>query len=330
MRCLIVAPELAPYVRRDAEILGRDHEVELLACHRPPSFRRLPGAVARCDAVLIWFAKLHALAAVSLARTRRRPAVVIAAGDDVCSLPEVGYGMLTRRHKAWCPRNVLADAHRVTFVSKHARRSAAAHVPAAQHWPVVYHGFADRGITPRPAAAREPIVVTIARITRETLRIKGLDLLRAAAWRLPQVRFVLIGAGQASAEAEFDRDCPPNLQRVGWQDQQQIVGWCSRAKVYLQPSLTESFGAAVAEAMLCGAIPVVSRRGALPEVVGDCGIYIEDLCSDAVAGAVSRGLAVRNGVGAAARERILTHFSYERRRAGLEAALGDAQRRCRC
>ncbi|MDZ7734096.1 MAG: glycosyltransferase [Acidimicrobiia bacterium] len=44
------------------------------------------------------------------------------------------------------------------------------------------------------------------------------------------------------------------------------------ATTFCLPSLMEGFGMAVAEAMACGAPPVVSDRGSLPEVVGDAGI----------------------------------------------------------
>lgn len=327
MRCLLVAPVAAPYVLRDAEILGRRHRVETLFCHRPVEHARLLGAVLRNDVIIVWFAKLHALAAVELARLAGRRAVVIAAGDDVACLPELGYGMFAHPHKAWCPRWVLRRAHAVVAVSRHARREARRHVRTADRWAVVYHGFDGERLAPLPGEERRPLVLTVSRVTRETLAVKGLRLLAQTAALLPEVPFVLLGGGEPQAEAELAGIAPPNLQCLGWQPQSEVVRWASRARVYLQPSHTESFGAAVAEAMLCGAVPVVPRRGALPEVVGRAGVYAEDLTPECLAVAVLAALAADGEASRRARERILDRFPYERRERGLDAAIERACQR---
>jgi len=46
--------------------------------------------------------------------------------------------------------------------------------------------------------------------------------------------------------------------------------------VYVMPSLHEGFGIPCWEAMAVGTPVIASRRGALPEVVGDAGILIDD------------------------------------------------------
>ncbi|MHB8894441.1 MAG: glycosyltransferase family 4 protein [Candidatus Geothermincolia bacterium] len=48
-----------------------------------------------------------------------------------------------------------------------------------------------------------------------------------------------------------------------------------RAAVYLQPSEQEGFGLAIAEAMSCGTPVVINPVGAVPEVVGEAGTYLE-------------------------------------------------------
>jgi glycosyltransferase involved in cell wall biosynthesis len=324
-----VAPVATPYVLRDAEILGRRHQVETLYCHRPMEHAQLLGAVRRNDVVLVWFAKLHALAAVELARLAGRPVIVVAAGDDVASLPGLGYGMFAHRRKAWCPRWVLRRAHAVVAVSRHARREARRHVQTADRWAVVYHGFDGERLAPLPGETRQQLVLTVSRVTRETLAVKGLRLLARTAALLPEVPFVLLGGGERQAEAELAGIAPPNLRCLGWQPQSEVVRWASRARVYLQPSETESFGAAVAEAMLCGAVPVVPRRGALPEVVGRAGVYARDLAPESLAAAVRQALALDGQASGIARQRILDRFPYARRERGLEQAIESAMYRAR-
>jgi glycosyltransferase involved in cell wall biosynthesis len=81
---------------------------------------------------------------------------------------------------------------------------------------------------------------------------------------------------------------------------------------------------AVAEAMLAGCVPVVAPVGALPEVVGDAGVIIED---KDLATAISRGLPLAPAV--AARERVLERFTLEQRATGLLASLEAARSRAK-
>jgi len=51
----------------------------------------------------------------------------------------------------------------------------------------------------------------------------------------------------------------------------------SLARVFVFPSLHESFGMPVLEAMACGTPVIVSNRFSLPEIVGAAGIYVDPL-----------------------------------------------------
>jgi glycosyltransferase involved in cell wall biosynthesis len=91
----------------------------------------------------------------------------------------------------------------------------------------------------------------------------------------------------------------------------------------VQASRHEGFGLAVAEAMLAGCVPVVMNVTAMPEVVGDAGVLIDSQSPEAVAAGVRRALDLGPGAGARARERILTAFPMENRRAGLLEIVGQ-------
>jgi glycosyltransferase involved in cell wall biosynthesis len=69
--------------------------------------------------------------------------------------------------------------------------------------------------------------------------------------------------------------------------------------------------------MLAGCVPVVTDAGALPEVVGDTGVTISEPTPQAVAQGVRDALELGADAGLAARERIRTHFPYEKRRDGI-------------
>jgi len=98
-----------------------------------------------------------------------------------------------------------------------------------------------------------------------------------------------------------------------------IKMYCS-TKVYIQISIHESFGISVAEAMICECIPVVSRRSALPEVVGDCGFYVDQLNPESVSTKIKEALSHSNKLGKKARDRVRNHLPLEKRKRELLAA----------
>ena len=76
--------------------------------------------------------------------------------------------------------------------------------------------------------------------------------------------------------------------------------------------------------MLAGCIPVTTRAGALPEVVGDAGVQVDGQDPATLAGAIARALDRGEGDRAAARERVLRCFPLERRREGVQALVRKA------
>ena len=81
---------------------------------------------------------------------------------------------------------------------------------------------------------------------------------------------------------------PTSGSRAG--SQEELEASYRRAAVYVQASLHEGFGLAVAEAMLAGCVPVVMNVTAMPEVVGDAGVLIESQRAEDVAAGVRRAL----------------------------------------
>ena len=106
---------------------------------------------------------------------------------------------------------------------------------------------------------------------------------------------------------------------MGYVPDEELLSWYQKAKVYVQVSAYESFGMSLAEAMLCECVPVVTERGALPEVVGDAGFYVA--YEDDKATALGIKEALRSDKGAYARRRIEDLFSIEKREKALIKAI---------
>jgi glycosyltransferase involved in cell wall biosynthesis len=88
------------------------------------------------------------------------------------------------------------------------------------------------------------------------------------------------------------------------------------AEVMCVPSLYEGFSLPTVEAMACGTPLVVSRAGAIPEVVGPDGLCADQVTpgdTEELAGALARLLADpdrRTAMGEAGRARVLERFSW--------------------
>ena len=96
----------------------------------------------------------------------------------------------------------------------------------------------------------------------------------------------------------------------------ELAGLMASAEVACVPSLYEGFSLPTAEAMACATPLVVSRAGAIPEVVGPDGLCA-DMVSPADVGELAQALAGllddperRARMGAAGRERALDRFSW--------------------
>jgi len=109
-----------------------------------------------------------------------------------------------------------------------------------------------------------------------------------------------------------------NLSLFGPLPQETLIGLYQASSVYAQCSYTETFGACVAEAMLCGCVPVVRAVGNLPLLVGDAGYTFEQDPVAAIQAARNRP-----GLGTLARARIATYYPLTARADRIAAILDD-------
>jgi glycosyltransferase involved in cell wall biosynthesis len=153
---------------------------------------------------------------------------------------------------------------------------------------------------------------------------KGVAAFVAAARALPGLRFRLLTRFPNPADRGLLDPVPPNLEIVTrFLTEAELCEFLNTARVYVQLSLHEGFGVAVAEGMLCGAVPVIARGIASEEIAGPCGFRVP---FGDVAGAVA---AIRQAwdlppdAWDTAREQALSVVNEERRNAQLLALIGD-------
>jgi len=315
---LLLSPDLSSFVARDLKILRERHNVVVRFIHHVNLFRFLGDVhtLWKSDLLFVWFASGFALPLVIVARVLGKRIVTVIGGYEAANEPEIGYGSARSPLLRTLVRWILTLSDKILAVSHSSELLIQRNLAVASNKiRMVHHGFEH--ISFDSDYPKTPKAINVGQVSDETWKTKGIYDFVLAAEQMRDIQFIHIGSLRINVTAKFGRPLPPNLTFIGQVPFEQLGQYLSTTKVYVQLSRHESFGCSVAEAMLFRCIPVVSNAAALPEVVGDCGIIIESRETSQVVDAVRRALAMPDTEGERARQRILTHFPYERRRDGL-------------
>jgi glycosyltransferase involved in cell wall biosynthesis len=278
---------------------------------------RLWRQVAAHDVVFGWFASWHTFLPLVWARLQHKPSVVVVGGYDLADLPEIGYGHQRGGVRRVVSRCVMNLASCLVTNSAYSRDEAMANAGIArERLNVVYHGLTDP-FGGMPGVQRKRSVLTVGNVNRSNLWRKGLEPFVRAAAQIPDATFTVAGAWQDDAIEKLRAIARSNVRFTGRLSDEELREQYRQASVYVQASRHEGFGLSVSEAMLAGCIPVTTRAGSLPEVVGDCGVYCESQEPESIAEAVRVALELPEETRFRARERILTQFPAEKRRESL-------------
>lgn len=185
---------------------------------------------------------------------------------------------------------------------------------------VIHNGLEDKA----PAVARDNrkdhfVVGCIARMDVSKGALLLFDAFAHLVKRHPELRLVLAGRGDASAELAR------RTEALGLQNQIQLLGHydgdvgalLGTFDLYVFPSLWEGFPYSVIEAMRAGCTIIATRVGGIPEAIaeGKEGLLIEPGSKEAIILAMERLLAnpaLRRSLGRNARLRYESELSLEK------------------
>jgi glycosyltransferase involved in cell wall biosynthesis len=146
----------------------------------------------------------------------------------------------------------------------------------------------------------------------------------------PEARFVIAGGHHDAFEEVLGAARRLGVESFvsfpGVISREEKIDRMRRCRLYLQPTRYEGFGAAILEAMSCGAPVLTNPVGAVPEVTGDAAFFLEGTGPEEIARGVNTlwtDSGRRHGLGSAGRERAVRNFSFETRRAGLRSLLSE-------
>jgi glycosyltransferase involved in cell wall biosynthesis len=260
---------------------------------------------------LSWFILGYSYLAVRTSKLMGKKSILLAGGWDVAKIPELDYGYTLDPKRAKRLRYCLANASRVITISNFLRDRILELSPDADI-PVIPLGFDPEVYKPK-GKKKNMVITAVGMVNFETIKLKGLDTFVKTAASFQDSEFVVIGNYDKTDKhyAKLIKSAPPNVKFTGWLEFSELLGYFQEARVYMQLSAIESFGSALAESMLCGCVPVVSERGAMPEVVGDTGFYVPFKDTEKTAAALRSAL--DSDKGKAARERIISRYPLKTR-----------------
>ena len=182
---------------------------------------------------------------------------------------------------------------------------------------------------------REPFILNVAWTEKANAIRKGLpeiiEAFEIVARTNSLVRLVLAGK-----PGDYDLVLKAMAHELGINERVLFLGEVSeRTKIdllqtcmlYVQPSRYEGFGLALAEAMACGCPVIVSREGAIPELVATAGEYIDSINPASIAGTIAELIESeekRDELSRLATKRIAEVFSLERRVSGIRRIILSA------
>lgn len=320
---LFAYPNLTPFVRQDIDLLGKHFAIktikglETLKTLKSHPLRKIALKIKmipwlyKSDVCFIWFAEVYAVPLILLSKIFKKKVVVVVGGWEVAKVPEIKYGCMTSKVYAPIVKFILRYADKVLALSKsHKKEILRCKGNKTENVKLVYCGVDIHRFEPKNK--KEDLVITVSYVTKSNLKRKGLEYFVKVAKHLPNIKFMLIGAHIDNSIRHLRKIAPSNVEFTGFISIDELIRYYQRAKVYVQISAHEGFGLAMAEAMLCECVPVVTKKGAIPEVVGTTGIYVPYGEIKATVEGIKEAL-TDNKRGKRARERIKNIYPLEKR-----------------
>jgi glycosyltransferase involved in cell wall biosynthesis len=183
---------------------------------------------------------------------------------------------------------------------------------------VVYNGFETNFwyFTQNDIRQANSFLTIAANLDSESRRkIKGVDMVIEAAKQFPQYEFTIVG----SASSKLNFEVPSNVKVMPFVPHKQLRSLYAKHDFYLQLSMSEGFGNTLAEAMLCGCIPIGANAGAIPFIINKNGFIVKKKEVNELKSVVLQAITSnrKEEIRLLARQSILDNFSIEKRNEAL-------------
>jgi glycosyltransferase involved in cell wall biosynthesis len=322
-KILFVSGAVHSFRKKDLDILRKHFVVDVITGKLSPV--RLVKSIKKIlenDVIFSWFVSKRAFYFVLLSKLLDKKYILVSGGNDIAEVPEIGYTFST--FQKFIIKLTLLLSDKVLAFSNSSKKSILELAPKA-NVETVYVGAIDTEMF-KPSVKDEDLIITVGYLMWSNIERKGLKTFVETARYLPSKKFVVIGKFEDDSVDYLKSISTPNVIFTGYLPLEQLLKYYQKAKVYVQVSAHEGFGISIAEAMACECVPVVTKKAAIPEVVGNAGYYVPFNDPKATAEAIERALKDERK-GKKARERINALFTLERREKELKRIIETLTKR---
>jgi glycosyltransferase involved in cell wall biosynthesis len=333
-----VRPSNSPFVQVDEEILQKHFKVIAVTLNNRTQYRLLISLfwllfqliikVNKYSVIYTRFADYHAGLLTLFSNLFRKKLIIVIGGYDVYHIPELNYGIYTKKIRGKIAKYALENAYMLLPNSKamiyHNNNYAIyKSVEGGINYfapktkakiQLLYNGF-DPEKWPYVKSERKGIISAANINNWLTWKMKGFDLLVEAACYMHSETFTLVGVTQS-----FRNNLnivPPNVVFVDFLPNEQLAKYYANHKVFCLLSLAEGMPNVLCEAMLCGCIPVVSDVSPMPEIVESVGYVVQSKKVSLVIDALNTALNTPENTSALSNKKIIDNYSLNIRTQNL-------------
>lgn len=289
-KVIFIAPSKPSFVQTDIEILNQKYNVVENVYDWPRKllnpfffvgqFIFLSANILSTKAIFCSFGGYWSILPSIFGKLFAVPSYVIVQGTDSCAIPAIDYGVLRRRlarHSCAIPYYLSTRILPVSSSLIWSENEYCSDVVGTQgvkfHFPnlptpftTIPYGFANDFWIPDSSIERDIDFITVMAKGQFKRRDGGMILQMAEYFSKKQ--FVIVG------DIPLPESLPHNVRLVDLVPPNELRGLFQRSAFFVQLSLYEGFGCALAESMLCGCVPIVSAVNEMPHIVGRSGFVL--------------------------------------------------------
>lgn len=296
-RILYIYPAKSTFILRDIQILKDDFDV-VENFFNVSNKKRVPLEfikqlffllfnIRKVEGIFCHFAGYSSLLPAIFGKIFRKPCLIIVAGNDASKFPDFNYGNYTRKLLGFVTGLSLRLAKHILPVHESLYHQSYDYyeggAPAQGYsyfkpktkkipYTAIYYGYDTNLFKLLENVQRfKKSFLTIGNLSDPySFKRKGYDLIIQVAKLHPDCSFTLVGW-----DGKMKLEITPNIQLLPFMNQNEVIEIFSKNEYYLQLSIMEGFPNALAEAMLCGCIPIGSNVSGIPYIIKDTGFILK-------------------------------------------------------